>query len=149
MKIRQATLSDLSIIADLHARCFEQAWDREFISRILAAPGVAAFVAIEMDLPAGFVLTRAAAGEAEILSVGVDAENRRRGLGAALIRAVCLYLQAAKIEEVFLEVSVENAAARSLYNQLGFREVGRRPDYYEEAVGPARDALVLRRALPL
>jgi ribosomal protein S18 acetylase RimI-like enzyme len=51
--------------------------------------------------------------------------------------------------EVFLEVSVDNAAARALYAGLGFREVGLRPDYYEEAVGAARDALVLRRSLPL
>jgi ribosomal-protein-alanine N-acetyltransferase len=149
MSIRQATLADLSIIAGLHAECFAQGWDEEFLGRILAQPGAFAFLAIELGVLEGFVLVRAAAGEAEILSLGIRLTMRRRGLGAALIRTACLRADEAGAVEVFLEVSVENEAARALYAGLGFREVGRRPDYYEDAVGAARDALVLRRALPL
>jgi len=147
--IREATLADIPAIAALHARCFAQAWDEIFLGRILAHPGAVALLAVAQDMPAGFALARAAAGEAEILSLGVNPELRRRGLGTALIRAACLYVDGAGVMEVFLEVSVENTAARGLYAHLGFREVGRRPDYYEDAVGTARDALVLRRALPL
>ena len=149
MNIRKATLSDISSIAALHAQCFAQVWNEEFLGRVLAQPGAVAFIAVEHAAPAGFVLARVAAGEAEILSLGVTPGLRRNGFGAELIRAACLCVEEAGVEEVFLEVSIENAAARGLYGRLGFREVGRRPDYYEDAVGAARDALVLRRALPL
>jgi ribosomal-protein-alanine N-acetyltransferase len=148
--IRQAKLSDLSTVATLHAECFAQAWAEEFLVRILAHPGAAAFLAVEGEVPAGFVVMRAAAGEAEILSLGVKPAMRCRGVAAALVRTACGHAEAVGMAaEVFLEVSVGNAAARSLYGHLGFLEVGRRPDYYEDAMGAARDALVLRRGLPL
>ncbi len=149
MSIRKANLSEIPAIAALHAQCFAQVWDEDFLGRILAHPGAVAFIAATDNAPAGFVVTRAAAGEAEILSIGVLPAMRRLGFGAALIRAACLSADESGMLEVFLEVSVENRAARELYSRFGFREVGRRSDYYEEAVGAARDALVLRRALPL
>jgi ribosomal-protein-alanine N-acetyltransferase len=149
MTIRQATLADLRTIAALHAQCFAQGWDEEFLGRILAQPGAFAFLELDRETPTGFVVVRAVAGEAEILSLGVSPASRRRGLGAALIRAACQHAEEFTVVEVFLEVSVENVAARAVYDRLGFREVGRRTDYYEDAVGAARDALVLRRALPL
>jgi ribosomal-protein-alanine N-acetyltransferase len=149
VNIRQATLADLPDMAALHAQSFAQGWDEEFLGRILAHPGAVGFIALEQDTPVGFVLARAAAGEAEILSLGVTPPVRHRGLGTALIRTACLHVEEAGVLEVFLEVSVENSAARELYASLGFREVGRRADYYDDAVGNARDAIVLRRAVPL
>jgi ribosomal-protein-alanine N-acetyltransferase len=148
VSIRQATLADLPTITALHAQCFPQSWDAEFLGHILAQRGAFAFLALEQSALAGFVLVRAAAAEAEILSLGVSPDMRRRGIGAALIRTACVHADGAGVLDVFLEVSVENTAARKLYAHLGFREVGRRADYYEDAVGAARDALVLRRILP-
>ncbi|MGH6888475.1 MAG: ribosomal protein S18-alanine N-acetyltransferase [Rhizomicrobium sp.] len=149
MILHQAGPADLPAIARLHAECFIRAWDEAFLARLLAAPGAVAFVGTRSDAVAGFVLSRAAAGEAEIVSLGVSPGLRRRGIGAQLVRAVCRRAFEAGVLEVFLEVSVTNAAAQALYAGLGFCEVGRRPDYYEEAVGAARDALVLGRALPI
>jgi ribosomal-protein-alanine N-acetyltransferase len=40
-----------------------------------------------------------------------------------------------------------NAAARGLYNDEDFAEVGRRPDYYRAAGGERSNALVLCREL--
>lgn len=148
MILRQGGPGDLPAIAALHSQCFARSWDEQFLGRLLAAPGAVAFVALESDAVAGFVLSRAAAGEAEIVSLGVSPGLRRRGFAAELVRAVCRRAFEAGVLEVFLEVSITNLAARSLYAGLGFREVGRRPDYYEEEVGAARDALILRRALP-
>ena len=51
------------------------------------------------------------------------------------------------IRTVFLEVEEGNKPALRLYARAGFREVGRRPEYYAQASGAAATALVLRRDL--
>lgn len=92
----------------------------------------------------GFVLARAAAGEAEILTLAVLPPARRRGLGQALVSgAMALAIVRAQAEAMFLEVAEGNAGALALYRGLGFAEVGRRKRYYPDGA----DALVLRRDL--
>ncbi|TCZ55290.1 GNAT family N-acetyltransferase [Roseicella aquatilis] len=92
---------------------------------------------------AGFVLARAAGGEAEILTLAVLPAARRQGLGAALMAAALAGAAARGAEAMFLEVAAGNAAALPLYRGLGFAEVGRRRRYYPDGA----DALVLRRDL--
>jgi len=45
------------------------------------------------------------------------------------------------VQQVFLEVRESNAPARALYTAQGFKEVGRRKQYYRR---PVEDAIVLR-----
>jgi ribosomal-protein-alanine N-acetyltransferase len=61
--------------------------------------------------------------------------------------AVLRDLHSTRAEALFLEVDEKNAAAISLYRQLGFREVGKRSYYYRSAAGPPSNALVMRRDL--
>lgn len=138
--VRAGTLEDLPEIARLHAECFSDAWSLEFLGRILAQPGTFSAIAMEEARPAGFVIARAHAGEAEIISLGVHPGSRRRSLATVLVRAAIAQVFHAGAVEVFLEVGAENSAARRLYGRLGFREVGRRPAYY----GAGADALTLR-----
>ena len=142
--VRSGTLDDLPEIARLHAACFSDGWSLEFLGRVLAQPGSFSAIATDEGHPAGFVIARAHAGEAEIISLGVHPASRRRSLGTALIRTAIDQAFQAGAVELFLEVGVENVAARGLYGRLGFREVGRRPGYY----GSGADALTLRYSPP-
>jgi ribosomal-protein-alanine N-acetyltransferase len=92
----------------------------------------------------GFVISRLAAGEAEILSIAVAESHRGRGLARKLLDVHLRRLAAYGIASVFLEVDERNIAARRLYAALGFREVGRRESYYVDAGKPTGTALVLR-----
>jgi ribosomal-protein-alanine N-acetyltransferase len=94
---------------------------------------------------AGFILSRMAADEAEILSVAVAARRRGRGVARALLDLHLRRLAGLGVRAVFLEVEESNEPARRLYRRAGFREVGRRPGYYPEGGGSALAALVLRR----
>jgi len=146
--VRPGTLDDLPEIARLHDECFADKWDVEFLGRVLAQPGAFSGIAVEDGRPVGFVIARVNAGEAEILSLGVRPPSRRRALAKALVRnALDRAFQAGAVE-VFLEVGIDNTAARDLYGFLGFREVGRRPAYYRHHAGPGVDALTLRYAHP-
>ncbi|WP_376087518.1 GNAT family N-acetyltransferase [Roseomonas sp. CCTCC AB2023176] len=88
----------------------------------------------------GFVLARAVAGEAEVLTIAVLPERRRAGLGWSLLVAAVAEAGRRGAAALFLEVSEANAAARALYARAGAVEVGRRRRYYVDGT----DALVLR-----
>jgi ribosomal-protein-alanine N-acetyltransferase len=129
---------DTAPLAALHAACFECPWDARTLSDMLAGPGVFAFVHDDD----GFVLARAAADEAEILTLAVAPHARGKGLGRALLQAAIGRARALGAATMFLEVGADNPHALALYAGLGFAKVGTRKAYYED-----RDALVLR--LPL
>jgi ribosomal-protein-alanine N-acetyltransferase len=95
----------------------------------------------------GFIISRLAADEAEILSVAVASARRGRGLARALLNLHMRRLAGLGARAVFLEVDEDNAPARRLYARAGFREVGRRPGYYQHGPDHAANALVLRRDL--
>jgi len=142
------TTDDLSHLAALHAASFESPWDHVALADLLAAPG--SFAYHHRD---GFVLARAAGGEAEILTLAVAPEARGRGLGRALMIAATSRSQELGARDLFLEVGAANPAALALYARLGFAKVGLRKGYYDDpraprARGEARDALVLRLPLP-
>jgi ribosomal-protein-alanine N-acetyltransferase len=106
------------------------------------APRRVAFVAEEQPAQvAGFAIARCGSDEWEIENVVVSPEHRRRGIGSDLVREILKAARDARVGAVLLEVRESNTAARQLYDQLGFAEIGRRPGYYRE---PAEDALLLR-----
>ena len=136
--------ADLAPLAAIHAACFPDAWNMRALGELLATPGT--FAVSSND---GFLLARAAAGEAEILTLAVLPVARRRGLGHALVAQAASHAQQMGATALYLEVAVSNTAARVLYAGLGFSEAGRRKGYYASPGSAPEDALVLRSNLPL
>lgn len=134
-------------LADLHRRCFRSPapWTKADFAGFLADP--LAFLLVEGD--AGFILGRAVAGEAEVLTLAVAPESRRLGLGRKLLARFVYQARLRGAQRAFLEVSSDNAAAIALYESSGFSRVGRRPGYYKTPENEWLDALILARDLPL
>lgn len=132
-------------LAALHARCFTtpRPWSAAEFAAFLADP--LAFLLVEGD--AGFLLGRAVAGEAELLTLAVAPEARRRGLGQRLVSRFLYQARLRGAESAFLEVAANNAPAQALYAHAGFSPAGRRRGYYAGPDGARLDALVLRRDL--
>jgi tRNA threonylcarbamoyl adenosine modification protein YeaZ/ribosomal-protein-alanine acetyltransferase len=135
------------VLAGLHGLSFDTPWDENSFAGIMSSPGVVATVALESGEPLGFLLTRQAADEAEIITIGTKPTARRRGIAKRLIDHQLAEFPARGVAQVFLEVAEPNHAARALYQSLGFAEAGRRRGYYKRADGSVEDALLLRRAL--
>lgn len=131
-------VSGAHVLAALHATCFPQPWDAAAISALLVTPGTFAYAHDD-----GFVLARAAAGEAEILTLAVTPAARGKGLGRRLLQAAINKAHQMGAGAMFLEVGVDNPAALALYAGLGFTKAGARKGYYHGV-----DALVLRLPLP-
>jgi len=141
--------SGTDALAVLHAQAFDQPWDAAALTSLLAGSGVFAFAA-----PSGFVMARAAGGEAEILTLAVIPAARGRGLGRDLMQAAAAHAVILGAQTLLLEVGTDNPAALALYNGLGFKRAGQRKGYYDSysqdgTAQMGRDALVLKAALPL
>ena len=145
--ILDARPSDAAVLAALHGRSFAQGWSEGEFERLLADRTVVAHVARNSSgAPIGFLLSRRAADEAEILTVAVAGAARGRGIARELLARHLGRLAALGVVRVFLEVDDGNRPALLLYERAGFREVGRREGYYAGAQGSGA-ALTLRRDL--
>ena len=136
--------------ARLHATGFPHPWDALDFERLIGAETSFGHAAVDTRDPRrvqGFVLSRRAGDEAEVLTVVVGPSSRGQGVAGRLMRANMEALVRHGAKSWFLEVGETNAPARKLYAGLGFTEVGRRQGYYRtEGASPAT-ALILRRAI--
>lgn len=127
-------------LARLHAACFvvPRPWTAAEFVAVLATPG-----AMLVSRPAGLAVGRVAAGEAELLTLAVAPDRRRRGEGRALLGAFEGRARTRGAAAAVLEVAEGNMPARVLYAGAGWSPVGRRPGYYADG----QDAVVLRKTL--
>lgn len=144
--------SDCADISELHGQRFPRQWSDGEFQNLLLEKNVFGFVARQTNAffskpLGGFVLSREAAGEAEILTVAVSDKFGRQGLGWRLMQAALREALARGGESMFLEVETANRAAVSLYRKLGFVQVGERPAYYTGPDGKRSSALVMSRDL--
>ena len=149
--ILEIGMKDARTASRIHGEAFTRAWgDGEFES-LITQQSVFGFLACPegraRDAAAGFVLCREAAGEAEILSIGISPKLRRSGLGWRLMRSALAEAKRRGAEEIFLEVDETNIAAVAMYHRLDFITVGERRAYYARQGGPSTTALVMRRDL--
>jgi ribosomal protein S18 acetylase RimI-like enzyme len=133
LSIRRGSEEDLAAIAGIQSASPEAAhWD---------PAGYLAYglwVAVEGGRIAGFLAWRPLGlGEGELLNLAVEPRFRRKGVGKALVRAFLGEFPGG----AYLEVRESNAAALCLYKSLGFKEVTRRPGYYEF---PPEAAIVMK-----
>lgn len=130
------------IAGALHRTSFDAPWCEEEFAELLEQPGVAGLMWHAAE-PKGFILIRAVADEAEVLTLAVAPEHRRQGIAADLLTEACRMLRAGATRRLFLEVAADNAAARALYISYGFAMTGRRTRYYDRGAGPKVDAVVM------
>jgi [ribosomal protein S18]-alanine N-acetyltransferase len=145
--LSEAGPKDAAAMATLHAASFRRGWsDGEFES-MLGDHAVVAHRAKLGGVLVGFIISRMAAGEAEILSVAVAGSARGRGLAGRMLHLHLRRLAGLGSRAVFLEVGHDNEPAIRLYSSAGFQEVARREGYYQNEAGRASTALVFRRDL--
>jgi len=142
---------DLDRAAALHAESFgplgERAWTRQDLAALVASPGVAGLLLQIDGHDAGLAVCRVAADEAELLTIAVRPAHRRKGAARRLLAAVVDQVRASGARTLFLEVGVDNPAARSLYDAEGFCAVGERRAYYQRGQGVAADGIIMRLTL--
>jgi ribosomal-protein-alanine N-acetyltransferase len=148
MNLIRATAVQCPAMAAAHREAFDdKSWREDEFEDLLDGEGIYGFLAESGD-PLGVILCRVAAGEMEVLTLGVTPAARRRGVARALMAAALPAAQDLGAEQVFLEVAIDNDPAIALYERLGFRGTGLRKSYYDRGPQGFVDALVMRLDLP-
>ena len=115
----------------------------EFERLLVSAPVVADGARAD-DRLIGFVLSRRAVDEAEVLTIAVDPAFRGRGVSNTLLGFHIGRLSQVGVADLFLEVDESNKPALALYKRYGFVKVGERAGYYTRPNGERALALVMR-----
>ena len=150
--VRPLDQADLPVLYGVYGRAFAEPYPGPALRDLVETPGAYTLVALpdhagSATVPVGFVVARAVADEGEILSIGVDPESPVRGAGRALMLAAEALARGRGARSMFLEVAVDNARARRLYDELAYAASGVRRNYYRRRSGVTIDALILKKRL--
>ena len=129
-------------IAELETICFSDPWSENSIASELDNKLAFWLVAADGDRVAGYIGSQTVMDETDMMNVAVHPDFRRQGIAEALVNALVENLQKMGSHSLTLEVRASNVPAISLYEKLGFSEIGRRKNYYRN---PREDALILRK----
>ena len=137
---------DLAGVMEVDRSSFAAPWSREMYNAELQNSGVSSIVVLRTPecRVAGYCSYWLVVDEVHINNVAVRPEYRGRGFGRCLVERVLRDGRSRGAIRALLEVRRGNAAARQLYEYLGFAAIGVRQAYYSE---PVDDALVLAKEL--
>lgn len=152
ISIRPAEMADCDLLSEIHSATFRRGWSEAEFEALLVQPNMHALIAhyrgsFGRRIPAGFILYRLTADEAEVLSVAVRPDCRRRGIARRLLEDAMRQLYSEGARNIHLEVEDANEAAIGLYKGMEFRESGKRAGYYAQGRPTPASALVMLRQL--
>jgi [ribosomal protein S18]-alanine N-acetyltransferase len=149
--VRKATVQDVTEMIRLERQCPTTShWTEQQYLDLLAArsgsPTRLTLVAHHdgSSALAGFLVARHSAPEWELENIVVAPAVRRMGIGKQLMNTLQVQARQSNSDAILLEVRESNTAARCLYEELGFRETGRRKAYY---TNPREDAVLYSKIL--
>ncbi|EQA37213.1 acetyltransferase, GNAT family [Leptospira inadai serovar Lyme str. 10] len=117
---REANITDVEYLSMLEKLCFPDShWSKDGIESHIKS--YSAWLREEF----GYMFFLDLGEEGELLRIGILSSQRRKGEAKRILQTLCFAFQ-----RVFLEVSNFNISAMELYSSLGFREIGRRKNYY-------------------
>lgn len=131
----------VAAIAELERSLFSLPWDAASIESERNNPLSLWLTACDGETVVGYVGSQSVLGESDMMNLAVAPAYRRQGIARRLVEALIRELEADN-HSLTLEVRASNAPALALYQSLGFRQVGRRPRYYQR---PTEDAFILRK----
>ena len=120
-----------------------EAWPRKYFLELYRDCGGFFVVAKVGGRIAGYAVACAEKRNAEIASLAVHPDYRRRGVADALMRHTLRELRGAGFGRVELMVRTGNTVGAQLYRALGFRRVRTMPGYYEDG----GDGFLMARAI--
>ena len=159
MLVRKMRSEDIVAVAEIERECFSQPWSEKSFEDSISRDDTIFLVceetqnshAVEVQNTAeekfldgqitGYIGMYISFDEVSITNVAVSPKFRKQGIGKLLVSKAKLEAKEAKAETIFLEVRVSNTPAISLYEKMGFENLGVRKNFYDH---PKEDAYIMR-----
>ncbi len=139
--IKKADQSHIKAIAELEKECFSTPWSENAILDSLEHETVF-FIAVRGKRVLGYIGISSVLDEGYVTNIAVTKSARKKGIGTALLNRVISFALDNSLSFISLEVRESNQNAISLYTALGFKEEGKRKNFY---ASPKEDALILTK----
>ena len=141
--IRRLVLSDAEKVALIEEQCFAEPWSANAIGMLTESNAFG--IVCEADgAVAAYGGMICVLDEGQITNIATLPSFRRRGLAKKVLLAMLDEARERKLSFVTLEVRESNFAAIALYEQLGFFELGKRPNFYRK---PTEAAVIMEKKL--
>ena len=143
--IRPLAMADLDAVMEIEPRAYDYPWTQGIFRDCLRVGYCCWCYEVDGDIQ-GYGVMSVAAGESHLLNVTVLPELQGQGIGSKLMKHFLQLARRHDADIVMLEVRPSNKPAISLYEKLGFNEIGVRRNYYPADEG-REDALLLALSL--
>lgn len=143
--IRSMSDRDIRAVLDIERAAYDFPWSANIFAECVRA-GYVCRVCVNGSEPAGYGIMSVGAGECHIMNLCVHPAQSGNGYGSLLMADLLAIAQRSNVQIAFLEVRMSNRRAHSLYQYLGFNEIGIRKNYYPAQKG-REDAYVLAKSL--
>ena len=134
------TTADMDEVMAIERSAYRFPWSDRFFLQELQVPCARSILAEIDGRIVGYVLFWLLPGTVDIHNVAVHINFRRRGIARLLLSEVLAQARAQSATRVILEVRKSNAAAKKLYERIGFQVTGTRQGYYSD---DGEDALTM------
>lgn len=129
--IRKAKINDLEKIVEIEKNSLNSTLGIEFLKSELAENEFSQiFVVEESGVICGYLSSRVVDKKAEILNLCIVKKYQQRGLGTKLLNKLKVISNS-----IILEVRETNYQAINLYYKLGFKEIVKKINYYQNEDG--------------
>lgn len=135
MQFRAMTIEDIPALAEIDALSNRPAWTSNMFRKELDLPFSLQVVASEKEMPIGFGVIWILDDSAQLIQLAVSPKHRRCGVGQQLLKTLMDSARERGCKKMELEFREENSAARSLYEKMACRRVGKRKKLYTDADG--------------
>ena len=139
--VRAMIAADLSDVVAIETEAFSTPWRADTFEGLIGRDGLELLTFVDPeDGVLGYAVLWCILDQGELANIAIRPELRGRGLGGRLLGEVLTTCREKGVRSLYLEVRESNHAAVALYEGFGFRDVGRRKDYYQH---PREDARVM------
>lgn len=145
LRLRRMTPADIPAVLAIEHAAYDAGWPSTAFARELSGNAMARYLVLEREPAPGAAELLGFAGmwlmidQAHVVTVAVAPAGRRQGYGRLLVHALLDLAEGEAATDATLEVRFSNVAARELYREYGFHEVGARRRYYSNG----EDALIM------
>tara|TARA_R110000868_G_scaffold46866_5_gene154436 strand:+ start:11931 stop:12434 length:504 start_codon:yes stop_codon:yes gene_type:complete len=129
-------------------KTYGEGWNNHQCRSMLSMPSAKLLIASRNDSICGFVISRQAADEEELLMIAVAPQSQGQGVGYLLLEHMLQAARTNRVASVFLEMRADNPAEK-LYTKFGFHRIGLRKAYYTGPNMEKFDAVTYKATLTI